>query len=381
MKTQKIVIVGSGTGGTIVSNRIHKKLKKGKVPYEITVIDPTFQHLYQPGFLFTMVGKEKDGNLIQDSRKMMPKIVNSIMDKVKFINTEEKFVETVESGNFGYDYLIIASGSRLAFDSVDWWNDSIHHFYNQEGSTKLRGAIESFEGGKIVVSIADLPYKCPPAPIEAAMLLDDYFKKKGMRDKVEISYTSPLGRAFSIETTNTRVEPYLEEKNIALYTMFNTDEVDTEEKVIYSMEGEDLDYDLLIMVPPHNGHRFIIDSGIAEGQGWIDVDRHTLQVLNQDSIYALGDTTNLPISKAGSTAHHEAPVIAQNIYDEIMGKELSGHYNGEVQCFFLTSFGSSMFINFDYDNPPKPSPTRRIWYWFKLVFKPMYFRLVTRGRV
>lgn len=378
---QKILVIGSGTGGTIVTNRIHKKLKKGKVPYEITVIDPTFQHLYQPGFLFTMVGKEKDSNLIQDSRKLMPKIVNSVMDKVKFINTDEKFVETIDSGNFEYDYLIISSGSRLAFDSVDWWDDSIHHFYNPEGAAKLREEIEKFEGGKIVVSIADLPYKCPPAPIEAAMLLDDYFKKKGMRDKVEISYTSPLGRAFSIETTNTRVEPYLEEKNIALYTMFNTDEVDTEEKVIYSMEGEDLDYDLLICVPPHAGHQFIIDSGIAEGQGWIDVDRHTLQVLNQDSIYALGDTTNLPISKAGSTAHHEAPVIAQNIYDEIMGKELTGHYNGEVQCFFLTSFGSSMFINFDYDNPPKPSPTRRIWYWFKLVFKPMYFRLVTRGRV
>ncbi|MHA2101037.1 MAG: NAD(P)/FAD-dependent oxidoreductase [Candidatus Kariarchaeaceae archaeon] len=381
METQKIVVVGAGTGGTIVTNRIHKKLKKGKIPYEITIIDPTFQHIYQPGFLFTMVGKDTENNLTKDSRKLIPKIVNSVEDKVIFIDTKKKLVETEENGKYPYDYLVISTGSKMAFDNVDWWDDSIHHFYSPDGSKRLREEIENFEGGKIVVSIADLPYKCPPAPVEAAMLLDSYFKKKGMRDKVEIAYTSPLGRAFSIETTNTRVEPYLEEKNIELYTMFNTDDVDTEEKVIYSMEGEDLDYDMLICVPPHSGHQFIIDSGIAEGQGWIDVDRHTLRVENQEFIYALGDTTNLPISKAGSTAHHEAPVVAQNIYDEIMGNELTGHYNGHVQCFFLTEFGKSMFINFDYDNPPKASPTRRIWYWAKMFFKPMYFRLVTRGRV
>ncbi len=380
VETQQIVIVGAGTGGTIVTNQIHKKLKKKKVPYQITIIDPTFQHVYQPGFLFTMVGKGTESNLIKDSRKMMPKVVNAVEDKVKLIDPATKTVATYESGDFKYDYLVIASGSKLDFD-LDWWDDSIHHFYNPDGSKKLREAIENFEGGKIVVSIADLPYKCPPAPIEAAMLLDSYFKKKKMRDKVEIAYTSPLGRAFSIETTNTRVEPYLKEKNIELYTMFNADDVDTEEKVVYSMEGEDIDYDMLIMVPPHKGQDFIIESGIAEGQGWIDVDRHTLRVNGKENIYALGDATDLPISKAGSTAHHQAPVISQNILDDIMGRPLSGHYNGHVQCFFLTEFGKSMFINFDYDNPPKPSPTRRIWYWFKLVFKPMYFRLVTRGRV
>jgi sulfide:quinone oxidoreductase len=382
MDTQKIVVVGAGTGGTIAVNRIHKKLKKTKIPYEITFIDPTFNHVYQPGFLFTMFGKEKTKNLIKDSRKMVPKQINSVLDKVTFVDTKGKKVKTEKNGEFVYDYLVLASGSRLDFDdSIDWWDDSIHHFYNPAGADKLREALEKFEKGKIVISIADLPYKCPPAPVEASMLIDDYFKKRGIREDIEIVYTSPINRAFSIETTNTRVEPYLKEKNIEFMTLFNVDEVDTKEKVVYSMEDDEVEYDLLIMVPPHRGQKFIVESGIAEGQGWISVDKHTLRVNGQENMYALGDATDLPISKAGSTAHHEAPVIAQNIADEILGKELSGNYDGHVQCFFLTEFGKSMFIDFNYDRPPKPSPTRKVWWWFKLMFKPMYFRLVTKARV
>jgi sulfide:quinone oxidoreductase len=375
---QKIVIVGSGTGGTIIANRLRRKLKERA---DITIIDPSFKLIYQPGFLFTMFGKDKTENLIKDARKYLPKQVNAVEDRVTFVDTKERIVRTEKSGEFPYDYIVLASGSKLAFDSVDWWDNSIQHFYTPEGAEKLYEAIEEFDEGKIVVSIADLPYKCPPAPVEAAMLLDSYFKERKIRDKVEIAYTSPLGRAFSIETTNTRVEPYLEEKNIELHTFFNTDEVDTEEKVIYSIEDDDLDYDLLIMIPPHSGQDFLTESGIAPGRGWIPTDRFTLQVKDQERMYAMGDATDIPTSKAGSTAHHEAPVITQNIFDEIEGREPSAKYDGHVQCFFVTEFGKSMFIDFDYENPPKASPTRRIWYRFKQLFKPIYFRLVVTGRI
>jgi sulfide:quinone oxidoreductase len=328
-----------------------------------------------------MFGREEPEDLVKDSRDLMPKWINSVQDKVTLIDTDNKTVMTESQGEYNYDYIVIASGARIATDAVEWWDDSIKHFYTNPASVELKKALENFEGGKIVVSIADLPYKCPPAPIEAAMLMDDYFKKKGMGDKVEIVYTSPLNRAFAIETTNIRVEEYLKEKNIEFLTLFNADYVDTEEKWIESLEGEDIDYDLLVMVPPHRGHQFILDSGIAEGKGWIPTDKFTLEVEGQENMWALGDCTDIPTSKAGSTAHYQAPVIAKNIASMIKGQKKKAKYNGHVQCFFMTEFGKSMFIDFNYENPPKPSPTRRFWWWFKLLFKPLYFLGVVRARV
>jgi sulfide:quinone oxidoreductase len=375
----KIVIVGAGTGGTIVANKLAKKLGKKKI--DLTVIDPTFNHVYQPGFLFTMFGREEPENLVKDSRDLMPKWINSVQDKVSLIDTSNKSVKTESSGDYEYDYIVIASGARIATDAVEWWDDSIHHFYSNPASVKLKDALENFTEGKIVVSIADLPYKCPPAPIEACMLMDDYYRKKGLRDKVDIVYTSPLNRAFAIETTNIRVEEYLKEKDIEYLTLFNADYVDSEEKWIESLEGEDIDYDLLVMVPPHRGHQFVLDSEIAGGKGWIPTDKYTLKVEGQENMWALGDCTDIPTSKAGSTAHYQAPVIAKNIASLIKGETPKAKYDGHVQCFFLTEFGSSMFIDFNYESPPKPSPTRKIWWWFKLLFKPLYFLGVARARV
>ncbi|MDH5403696.1 MAG: NAD(P)/FAD-dependent oxidoreductase, partial [Candidatus Heimdallarchaeota archaeon] len=317
MKNPNIVIVGAGTGGVIVANQIQKKLKK--LNPNITIIDPYFRHTYQPGFLFTMFGKDETKNIVKDSRKLLNKKVHSIQDKVTNVNHKENYVVTENNGSISYDYLVLATGSKISTDAVDWWDDSIHHFYDPISAEKLNKELENFQEGNIVVSIADLPYKCPPAPIEAAMLMDSYFKERGIRDKVNITYTSPINRAFSIETTNTRVEPYLKEKNIEVLTFFNTDDVDTEEKVIYSLEGDDIDYDLLIMIPPHRGQQFLIESGISHGHGWIPTDKYTLKVDGFDNIYALGDATDIPTSKAGSTAHHQAPVIAENILAQIEG--------------------------------------------------------------
>ncbi|MCY3411871.1 MAG: NAD(P)/FAD-dependent oxidoreductase [Candidatus Heimdallarchaeota archaeon] len=373
-----VVIIGAGTGGTAVANKIYRKVKSKA---EITVIDATFKHPYQPGTLFSMFKRETQKSLTKDGKKLFPKKVNLVQDIVTLVDTENKVVKTKGGKDVPYDYLVLSPGARYAKETAEWWDDSIHEFYTMDGADKLADALENFQGGNIVVSIADIPYKCPPAPIEAAMLIDDYFKKRNMRDKVNITYTSPLGRAFSIETTNTRVEQYLKEKNIPWKTLFNVEDVDTEEKVIYSMEGDDIDYDLLVMVPPHRGQQFLIDSGISKGHGWIPTDRETLEVEGQENMWALGDATNIATSKAGSTAHYSAPVIAANIAALIKGEEKKAIYDGHVQCFFLTEMGKSMFIDFNFSRPPKPSPTRKIWWWFKLLFKPMYFSLVARGYV
>ncbi len=381
MDTQKpvdVVIIGAGTGGTIVANRLNRKLGKRA---NITVIDPTFKHIYQPGYLFVMIGREKPENLVVDGRKLLPKRANLVQDKVIRVDTQRQVVITDKSGEFHYDYLVLASGSRIVPEELEWWDDTVHHFYSGDGALRLSHALEEFKGGKIVVAIADLPYKCPPAPIEAALLIDDYFRRKKMRDKVEITYASPLNRAFSIETTNTVIEPLLEKRGVKLVKFFNVDEADTEEKVLYSVEGDELEYDLLILIPPHKGQQYLIESNLSDKDGWVPVDKYTLQVKDHPNIYAIGDTTNLPISKAGSAAHHEAPVIVKNIARQVKGEPPKPDFHGHVQCFILTKWGSSMFIDFDYNRPPKPGKSRKHWWWFKRIFKQFYFKLVVKGYV
>jgi len=377
----KIVVLGAGTGGTIVTNKLWKKLKKSKKPFEITIVDKTFKHIYQPGFLFTMFNRDKTNNIVGDGTKLVPKGVNKVKAGVKKVDTKKKVIHLDNDQTLEYDYLVLATGARLAPERVDWWDDSIHHFYSPEGAEKLYNALENFTGGKILIAIGDLPYRCPPAPLEAAFLLDDWFKKKGMRDKVDLKFCSPLNRAFSIETVNTVVQPLFAKKNIELETYFNVEDVDTEEKVIYSLEGSDDDYDLLILVPPHAAQKYIVESGIAEGAGWVPTDKSTLEVKGQENMWALGDTTDIPTSKAGSTAHYEAPIVAQNIYNKIVENGKVEKYDGHVQCFFLTQFGRSLFIDFNYEHPPKPGRPNIFMWWFKQIFKPFYFKLVAKGLV
>lgn len=379
--TVNVVILGAGTGGTIVANKLNKKLKKTKKPFQLTVIDPSFKHVYQPGFLFTMFKKDKTHSIVKDGKKLLPKNTNMIEEKVKKVETKDKVVITESGTKVPYDYLVIATGAKLSPEKVDWWDDSLYHYYSPEAADRLSEKIENFREGKIIIAIGEIPYKCPPAPIEGALLLDDYFKKKGIRDKVEIQYCSPLDRAFSIKTVNEVIEPIMNEKGIEVETFFNVDDVDTEEKVLYSLEGSDLDYDLLIMIPPHTGQPFLHESGIAGKSGWVPTDRETLRVQDQENMYALGDTTDIPTSKAGSTAHYEAPIIAENIYKDIIGDTNLTKYDGHVQCFFLTEFGKSLFIDFNFEHPPKPGKPSRFWWWFKLFFKPFYFRAVAKGLV
>jgi sulfide:quinone oxidoreductase len=221
------------------------------------------------------------------------------------------------------------------------------------------------------------------------LLLDHYFRQRGIRDQVTIKYASPLHMCFSIESVNTVVEPLLLKRGIELETFFNVDEVDLEKKIVYSLEGTEENYDLLIVVPPHATHQYIIDSNISNGAGWVPTDKETLEVIGQENMFALGDVTDIPTSKAGSTAHYQAPIVAANIYAKIVGDKNLKKYDGHVQCFFLTEFGKSLFLNFNYKAPPQATGLsgwiflrpRRSWYWFKQVFKTFYFSLIAKGKI
>ena len=296
-----------------------------------------------------------------------------------------------------YEHLVLATGSRIVPEEIEHFDAEAHHFYSAEAALKLRHALDAFAGGRIVIGIAGMPYKCPPAPLEVAFLIETELRKRHLRDKTEMHFCSPIGRAFTIESVSEMATPILEKRGIELHTFFNVETIDPARKVVQSLEGEELAYDLLILVPPHRGAKLIVDSGLAPGAGWLPTDRGTLQVKEirppntpdaevprRANVYAIGDATDLPLSKAGSTAHFESPVVAERIAAAIQGKEPDakhGVYTGRVMCFFEIGDGKGTLLRFDYNHPPKPPRPNRFWHLGKIIFNKTYWHTVPKGRV
>jgi len=384
---QRILIVGGGVGGTLTANllvrRLGRRIKAGDV--QVTVVDATGQHVYQPGFMYIAMGGERAERLERKERSLLDKRVQLVVGKVGRID-EAAQVVTLEDGlPLPYDYLVLASGSRIVPEAIEHFDTEAHHFYSAEAALELRHALDAFTGGRIVIGIAGMPYKCPPAPLEVAFLVESELRDRGLRDKSEIDFLSPIGRAFTIESVSDMATPILAEKGIRLNTFCNVETIDPERKVVQTLEGEDFPYDLLILVPPHRGQQFLIDSGLAPAPGgWLPTDRATLQVGGRPNVFALGDATDLPLSKAGSTAHFEAPVVAERITAAVEGREPQGKhadYEGKVMCFFEVGDGKGTLLQFDYDHPPKPPKPNQLWHLGKIVFNKTYWHTVPKGRV
>jgi len=379
MNVPKIVVLGGGTGGTLAANLLAKKLKDKA---EIILISASSRHLYQPGWLYVPFGWQDPRALSRSLKSLLGRRVSLQVGRVSAIEPEKQVVQLEDGSTFAYDYLVVATGSRAAPEDVPGLAQGGHHFYTEEAAWKLHSALEEFRGGKIVVGVGGLPHKCPVAPLEFTFLLDEYLTRRGLREQTEITYTYPINRVFSIETVAEVAEPLLKERQVLIETFFNLESVDPEKKIAYSLEGTELLYDLLVMIPPHRGAKFLENSPIADAQGWIDTDRHTLQSKKYSNIYALGDTTNLPISKAGSTAHFEAPVLTERIAAAIEQREPDpkhAWYNGHVMCFLESGYSKASVLNFDYDNPPKPPAPSTFIHYEKMAFNKAYWYLVPTG--
>jgi sulfide:quinone oxidoreductase len=381
---QRVVILGGGVGGTIVANLLARKV--GRRPgVEITVVDQTGQHVYQPGFMYITFGNERAAHLARPERGLLDERVTVVVGEVTGVDEKNRSVQLADGQLLGYDYLVLATGSRIVPEEVPHFAQEAHHFYTAEAAERLRQALNAFTGGKIVVAIAGMPYKCPPAPLEVSFLIEAELRQRGLRDKSEVHFCSPIGRAFTIETVSDMATPIFEEKGIELHTFFNVEAIDPERRVVQSLEGEELPYDLLVLVPPHKGAQFLIDSGLAPAPGgWLPTNRATLQVGGRPNVYALGDATDLPLSKAGSTAHFEAPVVAERIAAAVLGREPKAKeatYSGRVMCFFEIGDGKGTLLRFDYNHPPHPPKPNRIWHLGKLAFNKAYWLTVPRGRV
>ncbi|HEY8679469.1 MAG TPA: FAD-dependent oxidoreductase [Candidatus Dormibacteraeota bacterium] len=374
----EVLILGGGVGGTIVANLVAKHASGDA---HVTVVDATGIHVYQPGFLYVAVGKEQPSALQRPETKLLRDDVSLVVDSASRVDPVAHKVLLASGRTLEYDQLLLATGSRTLMEEVPGAEDA-HTFYTMEGAVRLFEALERFEGGSIVIGVAGIPYKCPPAPVEFVFMLDDYLRAKGLRDKSEIKLLSPLNRAFTIEATSKLVQPILAERGIELTGFFNVESVDPVAKTVSSLEGETIPYDLLVLVPPHRGQKVIEDSGLGDERGWVPVDKNTLKHSKFEHLWAIGDTTNIPISKSGSVAHYEASVVADGIAAEVRGEPPPKHvYDGKVMCFLETGHGQATTIQFDYDHPPvSPTPARR-WHWAKALFNKTYWHTVPQGRL
>jgi sulfide:quinone oxidoreductase len=384
---ERILILGGGVGGTLTANLLVKKLRRqvkaGEVT--ITVVDQTGQHTYQPGFMYIAMGGERAEKLQRPERGLLDSRVALVIGEIEKVDEPTQTVHLKDGQRLAYDDLVLATGSRIVPEAIEHFDTEAQHFYTAEAALELRRALDAFTGGRIVIAIAGMPYKCPPAPLEVSFLIENELRLRGLRDQSEVHFCSPIGRAFTIESVSEMATPIFEAKGIEVHTFFNVEAIDPERKVVQSLEGEELPYDLLILVPPHKGQQFLMDSGLAPAPGgWLPTDRATLQVGGRTNVYALGDATDLPLSKAGSTAHFEAPVVTERIVAAIEGREVDhkhGFYLGKVMCFFEIGDGKGTLLQFDYEHPPRPPKPNRLWHLGKVVFNKTYWHTVPKGRV
>jgi sulfide:quinone oxidoreductase len=377
---KRILILGGGTGGTLAANLLARKLKPSEA--QIAVVSASRRHMYQPGWLYVPFGRQDPRKLSRPERKLLSKRVNLIHGDITGLDTTERSVTLDGDRKLFYDYLIIATGSQPTPADVPGLAEGGHHFYTEEAAWKLHAVMEEFSGGKVVIGVGGLPYKCPVAPLEFTFLFEEWITKRGLRDKTEITYTFPLNRVFSIETVAEVAQPMLEARGVKIETFFNLDEVLPEEKIARSMEGTDLPYDLLVMVPPHRGASFLNGHPIADAQGWVKTERGTLRVKDVEGVWAIGDTTDLPISKAGSTAHFEAPVAVEGIVADLRGTEPDprhAEYEGHVMCFLESGYDKASMLDFNYSHPPDVREPTAVVHWQKMAFNKAYWYLVPTG--
>jgi sulfide:quinone oxidoreductase len=392
---KNLVILGAGTAGTMVANQMRKKLPK---EWTTTVVDPSPVHLYQPGLLFLPFGARDEKKMQRRRAATLGGGVNWIQKEVQVVDPDERQVVLADDERLPYDLLVIASGSRIRPDETPGmlgkhWRDSVHEFYTLEGAQHLRESMAKFEGGRVLVNIVEMPIKCPVAPLEWLFLADDFFKKRGIRERVELVYATPLDGAFTKPVCSTVLGYLLEEKGIRLETEFNAGEVDGDARVLKSYDEREIPYDLLVTVPTHMGADFVEASGLGDELAFVPTDHHTLQAVGHDNIFVLGDAANVPTSKAGSVAHFQAEVVAENLMRSVEGRSLEQGSDGHANCFIESGNGKALLIDFNYFVEPLPghyplpgvgpftllSETRRN-HWGKLAFRWAYWNTLLPAR-
>ncbi len=374
---KKIAIIGSGAGGLITSSKLAKDLSKQirNEEVSITIFDRNLEQEFQPGYLEVAFRGTDPAKIIRRVEGLVSTGVKLVYENVEKVDLADRYLQTEGSKEkYGFDYLIISTGSSPDYKQISGLREDNMDFHTDAyNSNLIYQRISKIRSGRIVVGIAGLPYKCPPSPNESAFMLDEYFRKQGLRDNVEITYITPFTRIYSAESINEVIEPIYEKRSIESVTAFNTDYVDTDRKEINSMEGETLKYDYLFLTPPHKTASFLKGTEFSDEDGWVKVDRRDLHITSYGDSFAIGDTTNLPISKAGVEAHLEGIVVANNIAAEINGTERKYRFTGRTQCSMETGFHKATFVVGTYDKPVEKIEPSTMNYVEKKVMEKIYW--------
>jgi sulfide:quinone oxidoreductase len=311
------------------------------------------------------------------------------------VNPDKRMVAG-KKNSYNYDWLVIASGSRIMPEEVegmmDGWRKDIHDFYTLDGAVALQKHMKYFSKGKVVLNIAELPYKCPVAPIEFIFMADWFFTVNGVRDSVEIELVTPITGAFTKPIASQVLGEIAEQKNIKITPNFDIGQVNVDEKTIESHKGEKVEYDLLVAIPPNFGAQYIEDSDMGDPMCFVDTDHFTLKAKNYDNVYVIGDATNVPASKAGAVAHYQLETVVENMIREIDGQEPKPTFDGHATCFICSGYEKAILIDFNYKFEPLPGKfpfpglgpfsllgDSNFNYWGKMMFKWVYWNLMLKG--
>ncbi len=393
---KNFVILGAGTAGTLMSNHLVRTLPKDE--WKITIIDQSKTHYYQPGFLFIPFGVYSEKDVVKPIKKFLPKEVCYIQETIDRVYPDSNQVVLESGKNLSYDVLVIATGTGIAPNEIDgmagpYWQKDIFDFYTLDGAVNLHKKLKDWEGGHLVVHISEMPIKCPVAPLEFAFLADSYFTEKGMRDKVKISFVTPMDGAFTKPVATAKLQHLLDDKNIEVIPNFNVMEVDGANRKIIDYEGKEVEYDLLVTVPTNKGADYVERSGFGDELNFVPTNKATLQTKVKDNIFAIGDATNIPASKAGSVAHFEGEILLENVMRYIHGEPLKAQFDGHANCFIETGHGKALLIDFNYSHEPVPGTfpfpgvgpltllkESRMNHMGKMAFKWIYWNMLIIGR-
>ena len=389
---KRVLVLGGGTGGTLIANRLRRMFSDA----DITVVDRDDTHVYQPGLLFVPFGLIRPEDIVKSRKRQLHSGIRYVQRDIDHVDIDGDRVHLTDGTTLDYDVLVIATGAALLPEETEGmtgpgWMRDVFTFYDLEGASALENALSTFDHGRVVVNVVDMPIKCPVAPLEFCFLADSYFRRRGIRDRVELVYATPLDSAFTKPVAARELGNLLQRKGIELVSEFNTGEVDGDAGRLISYDERTVQFDLAVVIPVHGGAGFVGRSaGLGDELNFVLTDQRTLQSKARPNIFAIGDATNVPASKAGSVAHFEGDVLAHNIAQFLAGRPLDAHFDGHTNCFIESGDHKALLIDFDYDTQPLPGHfpfgmglpllhESRLNHLGKLAFRWLYWNLLLPG--
>jgi sulfide:quinone oxidoreductase len=393
---RNLLVLGAGTAGTMAANKLRRRLDDRD--WTITVVDRDDEHHYQPGYLFIPFGTYDRDDVVRARHHFVADGIRLVLGEIDRVEPEAGLVRLEDGRTLPYDYLVIATGTTPRPDQTPGmlgpeWRTSIFDFYTLDGAEALADALLKLDHGRLVVHITEMPIKCPVAPLEFTFLADDWLSERGLRQNVELVFVTPLDGPFTRPIASARLGAMLEDRNIVVESDFMLERIDAENRTLVSYDEREIPFDLLVTVPVNMGADFVGRSGLGDELNYVPVDKHTLLSTKYPNIFALGDASDIPASKAGSVAHFACEVFVENFLKHIDGLPMTVAFDGHANCFVESGDDRALLIDFNYETEPLPGKypvpvvgplslleETRANHLGKLAFRHVYWNVLLPGR-